>query len=79
MNTTERNLYLQRIGYEGETSVSLQCLEALMELHLRSVPFENLESYEEGRVPSLEINDIYRKIVIRKRGGYCFELNKLLY
>ena len=79
MNATERNLYLQRIGYEGETSVSLRCLEALMELHLRSVPFENLESYEEGRVPSLEINDIYRKIVVRKRGGYCFELNKLFY
>ena len=50
-----------------------------MELHLRNVPFENLESYEEGKVPSLESSDIYEKIVLRKRGGYCFELNKLFY
>lgn len=50
-----------------------------MELHLRNVPFENLESYKEGKVPSLESSDVYEKIVIRKRGGYCFELNKLFY
>lgn len=79
MNTEERDLYLQRIGYTGKTVAGKECLESLMELHLRSVPFENLEPYEEGKVPSLESTDLYRKIVVRKRGGYCFELNKLFY
>ena len=79
MNEIERVTYLRRIGYEGKTEVSKECLEALMELHLRNVPFENLESYKEGKVPSLESSDVYEKIVIRKRGGYCFELNKLFY
>ena len=27
--------------------------------------------------PSLEIEDIFRKIVVDRRGGYCFELNTL--
>ena len=79
MNEIERVTYLRRIGYEGKTEVSKECLEALMELHLRNVPFENLESYKEGKVPSLESSDVYEKIVLRKRGGYCFELNKLFY
>ena len=44
-----------------------------------SIPFENLESFEEGRIPSLDTQDLYTKIVVCKRGGYCFELNKLFY
>ncbi len=79
MNMEEKDLYLQRIGYAGETAADKECLETLMERHLKSVPFENLEPYEEGKVPSLESADIYRKIVVQKRGGYCFELNKLFY
>lgn len=38
MNEIERVAYLRRIGYEGKTEVSKECLEALMELHLRNVP-----------------------------------------
>ena len=79
MTEAEKKEYLTRIGYEGEPTVSKSCLETLMKLHLQKVPFENLESYEEGKVPSLESRDIYEKIVLRKRGGYCFELNKLFY
>lgn len=79
MNANERDLYLQRIGYTEKTTADRACLETLMELQLRSIPFENLEPYEEGKVPSLDSGDLYRKIVVRKRGGYCFELNKLFY
>ena len=50
-----------------------------MDLHLCSIPFENLEVFDEGRIPSLRSEDIYEKIIVRKRGGYCFELNKLFY
>ncbi len=79
MSLDARKEYLARIGCEEEVVADLAGLEKLMELHLQNVPFENLEVYEEGRVPSLEVADLYRKIVLQKRGGYCFELNKLFY
>ena len=79
MDADARERYLGRIGYEGNTAPDLPCLERLMEYHLQNVVFENLEVYEEGRVPSLDTEDLYRKIVLQGRGGYCFELNKLFY
>ncbi|MFR7831460.1 MAG: arylamine N-acetyltransferase family protein [Blautia wexlerae] len=79
MNDREREAYLNRIGYEGELRTDKKCLEKIMDLHLCSIPFENLEVFDEGRIPSLRSEDIYEKIIVRKRGGYCFELNKLFY
>lgn len=43
------------------------------------MPFENLEIFRERRCPSLEPEDLFRKVVEQGRGGYCFELNKLFY
>ena len=65
MNDREREAYLNRIGYEGELRTDKKCLEKIMDLHLCSIP--------------LKWEDIYEKIIVRKRGGYCFELNKLFY
>ena len=44
MDEKEKNAYLKRIGYEGELTPDKKCLEKIMELHLCSIPFENLES-----------------------------------
>lgn len=52
-------------------------LDTLVRAHLLTVPFEDLDIFELGREVSLEINDIYDKIVNRHRGGFCFELNGL--
>ena len=79
MNDREREAYMNRIGYEGELRTDKKCLEKIMDLHLCSIPFENLEVFDEGRIPSLRSEDIYEKIIVRKRGGYCFDLNKLFY
>ena len=48
----------------------------LQERHLLSVPFENLDIVN-GVPLSLEIEDLLGKIVGRRRGGFCFELNRL--
>lgn len=37
-----------------------------MDLHLCSIPFENLEVFDEGRIPSLKWEDIYEKIIGQK-------------
>ena len=68
--------YLQRIGYQGTPKVDYDTLHELQRLHLQSVPYENLDIMR-GVPLSLEVGDIYDKIVIRGRGGYCFELNAL--
>jgi N-hydroxyarylamine O-acetyltransferase len=45
--------------------------------HLTSIPFENLDPYC-GIPVSLAVEDLERKLVLRRRGGYCFEQNLLL-
>ncbi|KIL41629.1 acetyltransferase [Gordoniibacillus kamchatkensis] len=68
--------YLERIGYDGPLDGSAETLAALQECHLHAVPYENLDILR--RVPlSLEIPALFDKIVVRRRGGYCFELNAL--
>ena len=70
------NKYLQRIGYEGETPLTFSTLERLQCLHLHSVPYENFDIMR-NRPLALDIDGMYEKIVMRGRGGYCFELNGL--
>lgn len=77
--TTEKfslEAYLNRIGYSGSVNPDLATLRALMSYQLRSVPFENTE-VQAKRIPSLNPEDIYTKIVTHKRGGYCYEINGL--
>ena len=69
--------YLMRIGIREARDPSASFLDELINAHQRTVPFENLDIYERGLVPSLGIADLFEKVVIRKRGGYCFELNAL--
>ncbi|MDX6534139.1 MAG: N-hydroxyarylamine O-acetyltransferase [Gaiellales bacterium] len=66
--------YLARIGYEGSRDPSPATLAALQRAHMTSVPFENLD-ISLGRPLVLDRAANYRKIVERRRGGWCYELN----
>lgn len=68
--------YLQRIHARREPC-SPEALDALILAHQKAVPFENLDQYYTKQTSSCSIEDLFRKIVIRKRGGYCFEQNAL--
>ena len=68
--------YARRIGYEGPLSPTLEVLGGLCAAHIRTVPFENLAILE-GAPISLEPEALFHKVVLRRRGGYCFELNGL--
>ncbi|MCL1849652.1 MAG: arylamine N-acetyltransferase, partial [Clostridiales bacterium] len=50
-------------------------LSALAYAHQTTVPFENYDICELGRPISLEVEKLYEKIVLNRRGGYCFEMN----
>ncbi len=70
--------YLARIHWHGDCSPTLENLNGIIYAHQTHVAFENMDSCYYGKPVSLETEDIYEKVVERKRGGYCFELNGLL-
>ncbi|PWT88955.1 MAG: acetyltransferase [Acidobacteria bacterium] len=66
--------YLNRIGYRGHPEPNLQTLAELQLLHLRTVPFENLDIHL-GRQIVLDYDLLFDKVVRQRRGGFCYELN----
>ena len=72
----EVTAYLDRIGWSGELRQDLPTLAALVRAHRYAVPYETLDLWFR-REFSLAIPAIYDKLVTRRRGGYCFELNGL--
>lgn len=68
--------YLERIGYGGPVAADAETLRALHAAHMRSVPFENL-SIHAGEPIVLEDAALFEKIVVRGRGGFCYEDNGL--
>jgi len=66
--------YLVRIGATRPQMLDAATLRHLHRAHLMSVPFENL-SIHVGEAISLADDDLADKIVRRRRGGFCYELN----
>lgn len=65
--------YLSRIGLSGDAAD----LATVHRAHATSIPFENLDPHR-GIPVSLAEEDLERKLVAERRGGYCFEQNLLL-
>lgn len=68
--------YLRRINYGGPLDPSDETLRRLHVAHLLAVPFENLSIHRGERVV-LDDDALFEKIVRRRRGGFCYELNGL--
>lgn len=66
--------YLERIGLSAREQPTLQ---EIHRAHATSIPFENLDPHR-GIPISLAQEDLERKLVHERRGGYCFEHNLLL-
>ena len=75
MNTA---LYLKRIGMSENLkfSHSVEFLNQLQLAHVTRVPYENLDIIK-GVPLNLDPEHLFDKIVIRNRGGYCFDVNGL--
>lgn len=69
--------YFDRIGYSGPPAPTLAVLRDVVSAHACSIPFENLDVLL-GRGISLTDDAVERKLVLDRRGGYCFEQNTLL-
>jgi N-hydroxyarylamine O-acetyltransferase len=66
--------YLHRIGYTGPHGPTATTLHDVHRAHLFTVPFENLD-IGLGHKIICEERSFLRKIVDRRRGGFCYELN----
>jgi len=66
--------YLRRIGAERPPVLDETALRGLHRAHLLAVPFENLSIHLAEPI-SLGEDDLIGKIVTRRRGGFCYELN----
>lgn len=71
--------YLERIDYHGSLTPCLETLTALQRQHIYHIPFENLDLLTPSFTPDLERDALFDKIVRRRRGGVCYELNTSFY
>ena len=70
------DMYLDRIGLKGvDIPISREGIDIVQFAHLCTVPFENLDLWDFNKPIDFNIPDLWDKIIVRKRGGYCFELN----
>jgi arylamine N-acetyltransferase len=66
--------YLDRIGFAGEVRPDVESLKALHRAHLQAIPYENLD-VQFGRPLTPDVDAAVEKIVGRRRGGWCYEMN----
>ena len=75
MKDPEISKYLGRINLDNSNN-DLDGLTMLQEQHMETIPFENLDMVV-GRRIALNYPHLFDKIITKKRGGNCFELNIL--
>src|SRR5690606_17849755 len=70
--------YLDRLNYQGAQNNTLETLRKLHRAHVYAVPFENLNIHNKMWI-ELDTDRFYDKIVRNNRGGFCYEVNGLLF
>uniref|UniRef100_UPI00156DF6B4 arylamine N-acetyltransferase n=1 Tax=Escherichia coli TaxID=562 RepID=UPI00156DF6B4 len=65
------NHYFARINWSGAAAVNIDTLRALHLKHNCTIPFENLDVLLPREI-QLDNQSLEEKLVIARRGGYCF-------
>jgi N-hydroxyarylamine O-acetyltransferase len=68
--------YLARVGLSAVPKADEHGLEELQRAQRLTIPFENLDVRLGGGV-RVALDAVFVKLVTRRRGGYCFEQNRL--
>lgn len=71
------NAYLERIGLSGPLPPTLATLTAVHRAQAFAIPYEGLD-IQAGVPLDLDPERIFDKLVVRRRGGWCYETNGLL-
>lgn len=70
--------YFKRIHWQPGNESPVEKLRMVHYKHITSIPFENLDVYNKKTI-SVDPDSVYEKLVVKNRGGYCFEMNCLLH
>ena len=68
--------YLQRIHLPARPTLDAAGLHRIQHAHRLAIPFENLDIWL-GRTIAIDSAAVFAKLVTARRGGYCFEHNRL--
>ena len=68
--------YVQRIGMPARPTLDAAGLARVQLAHRLAIPFENLDVVL-GRDIAIDSAGVFAKLVTARRGGYCFEQNRL--
>ncbi|KAL2083212.1 hypothetical protein ACEWY4_020985 [Coilia grayii] len=69
--------YFQRIGFSGPFErPDLPALQLVHRLHVMTIPYENLSLHSQEQV-TMELSQVFSKLVHQRRGGWCCESNLL--
>ena len=69
--------YLEHLGCSDAREVCKENLFRLQSAHLERIPYTNLSFFKSGMLQSLDPESLFDRLIVRKKGGYCFELNGL--
>jgi N-hydroxyarylamine O-acetyltransferase len=76
-NQTRLAAYLDRLALAEVPAATLDGLATILRAHRQAIAFENLD-IRLGRPILIDSDSVFDKLVTRRRGGYCFEQNRLL-
>jgi N-hydroxyarylamine O-acetyltransferase len=76
VSSFDRIAYLERLRLAPPEAADAATLEAVQRAHRLAIPFENLD-VRLGRAISIDSDAVFAKLVTARRGGYCFEHNRL--
>ncbi|MCI0553304.1 MAG: arylamine N-acetyltransferase [Anaerolineae bacterium] len=68
--------YLNRMHYSKPIKPDAETLRGLQIAHMMNIPFENLDIVLKRSI-HLSEEALWEKIIVRNRGGFCYELNGL--
>lgn len=76
LNMMNLEQYFNRIEFYDIPTVCQETLAQLHKQHLLHIPFEDLNIHY-GKPIEIDLSKLFYKIVLQRRGGFCYELNSL--
>ncbi len=76
MTAVDLDAYLHRIRLPTRPTLDVAGLMRLQHAHRLAIPFENFDIWL-GRGIAIDSEPAFAKLVTARRGGYCFEHNRL--
>jgi len=72
------SLFRKRIGISEDEKITFETLDNILEKTAFNIPFENI-CIIENKTNDITKENLMNKILLKKEGGLCYELNSFLY